>query len=130
MYPTLSAHAQLHGKFDFNATTFEPPGKIVIVHQKPTIRHSWAPLGKYGWYIDWSKEHYRCYNIYVPETRAVIQPDTVKFLLHNTKMPFISSTENANIAAIELIHALRNPAPAAPYAHIGDAQMQALEQLA
>ena len=45
-------------------------------------------------------------------------------------MPFRSSAENATIAATELIHALCNPAPAAPYAHIGDAQMQALDQLA
>ena len=45
-------------------------------------------------------------------------------------MPFRSSAENATIAATELIHALRNPAPAAPYAHIGDAQMQELDQLA
>ena len=45
-------------------------------------------------------------------------------------MPFRSSTENATIAAIELIHALRNPGPVAPYYHIGDVQVQALEQLA
>ena len=45
-------------------------------------------------------------------------------------MPFWSSAENATIAATELIHDLRNPAPAAPYAHIGNAQMQALDQLA
>ena len=36
--PTLSAHAQLHGQFDFNATPFEPPGTKVIVHQKPKTR--------------------------------------------------------------------------------------------
>ena len=36
--PTLSAHAQLHGQFDFNATPFAPPGKKVIVHQKPKTR--------------------------------------------------------------------------------------------
>ena len=35
--PTLSAHAQLHGLFDFNATTFAPPGTKVIVHKNPTI---------------------------------------------------------------------------------------------
>ena len=64
------------------------------------------------------------------ETRAVIQPDKVEFLLHNSKMLFLSSAENATIAATELIHALRNPETAAPYAHIGDAQMQALDQLA
>ena len=68
--------------------------------------------------------------MYVPETRVVIQPDTVEFLPHNSKMPFRSSAENATIAATELIHALRNPAPAAPYVHIGDAQMQVLDQLA
>ena len=128
--PTLSSHAQLHGLFDFNATPFAPPGTKVIVHQKPTIRKSWALRDKDGWYIDQAKEHYRCYNIYVPETRAVIHPDTVEFLLHNSKMPFRSSTENANKAGTELIHALHNPAPAAPYAHTGDAQMQVLYQLA
>ena len=64
------------------------------------------------------------------ETRVVIQLDTVEFFPHNSKMPFRSSTENATIAATELIHALRNPALAAPYAHIGDAQVQALEKLA
>ena len=45
-------------------------------------------------------------------------------------MPFRSLTENVTIAATELIHDLCNPAPAAPYSHIGDAQVQALEQLA
>ena len=66
----------------------------------------------------------------MPETRSVIHPDTVKFFLHNSKMPFRYLTKDATIAATELIHALRNPAPAATYAHIGDAQGQALEQLA
>ena len=60
----------------------------------------------------------------------MIQPDTVEFLPHSSKMTFPSSAENATIVATELIHALRNPAPAAPYAQIGDAQIQALDQLA
>ena len=97
--PTLSAHAQLHGLFYFNATPFAPPGTKVIVHQNPTIRQSWAPRGKYGWYIDRAKDHYLCYNIYVPEKRAAIQPETVEFLPHNSKIPFQSSAENATIAS-------------------------------
>ena len=36
--PTLSAHAQLHGLFDFNATPFAPTVTKLIVHLKPTIR--------------------------------------------------------------------------------------------
>ena len=127
---TFSAHAQLHGLFDFNETPFAPLGTKVIVDLKPTIRKSWAPRGQDGWYIDRAKDHYRRYNVHIPETRAVIQPDTVEFLLHNCKIPFRSSAENATIAATELIHALRNPAPATPYAHIGDVQLQALDQLA
>ena len=61
---------------------------------------------------------------------AVIQPDTVELLPHKSKIPFRSSAENATIATTELIHSLHKPAPAAPYAHIGDARMQALDQLA
>ena len=61
--------------------------------------------------------------------RLYIQTQS-SFFSHNSKMPFISLMENETIAAIELIHALRNPEPAAPYAHIGDAQVQELEQLA
>ena len=89
--PTLSAHAQLHGLFDFNATTFAPPVTEVIVNLKPTIRKSWAPRGQDGWYIDRAKDQERCYNIYIPETIAVIQPDTIEFLPQNCKMPFRSS---------------------------------------
>ena len=121
---TLSAHAQLHGQFDFNATLFAPSGTKVIVHQNPTMRQSWAPPGKDELYKDRAKDHYRCYNINVPETQEVIQPYTVDFLLHNSNIPLRSSTENTTIAATELIHALCNPAPAAPYAHIGDALYQ------
>ena len=114
----------------FDATPFAPPGTKVIIHLKPTIRKSWAPRGQYGWYIYRAKDHYRCYNIYIPETRALIQPEKVEFLPHNSKMPFRSLAENATIAATELIHDLCNPTPAAPYAHICYAQMQALDQLA
>ena len=96
--PTLSAHAKLHGLFDFNATLFAPPGRKVIVHLKPTIKKSWAPRGQDGWYINRAKDHYRSYNIYIPEKRAVIQPDTIEFLPHNCKMHFQSSDENATIA--------------------------------
>ena len=96
---TLSTHAQLHGLFDFNATHFAPPGTKVIVHLKPTIRKIWVPRGQDGWYIDRAKDNYRCYNIYIPETRALIQPEIVEFLPHNCNMPFRSSAENATITA-------------------------------
>jgi len=34
--PNLSAHAQLHGAFDFNSTPLAPPGTEVLIHEKPS----------------------------------------------------------------------------------------------
>ena len=41
--PKLSAYAQLEGTFDFTRTPLAPPGTRVIIHEKPTIRQTWAP---------------------------------------------------------------------------------------
>jgi len=68
--PKLSSYAQLHGNFDFNRTPLAPPGTKVVIHVKPDKRKSWDPHGNTGWYTGPAMEHYRCYNIYVPKTRA------------------------------------------------------------
>jgi hypothetical protein len=44
-------------------------------------------------------------------------------------MPHKSSKYLASIAELELSNALQNPAPAAPFIHIGTAQLEALCQL-
>jgi hypothetical protein len=44
-------------------------------------------------------------------------------------MPQESSKDLAAIAALELSNALQSPSPAAPFSHIGTAQLQALRQL-
>jgi hypothetical protein len=44
-------------------------------------------------------------------------------------MPATSSKDIASIAALQLSHALQNPSPAAPFSHIGTAQLQALRQI-
>jgi hypothetical protein len=46
------------------------------------------------------------------------------------RMPRMSSADNATIAAKELTNVLLNPAPAAPFATIGNDQLVALKQLA
>ena len=45
-------------------------------------------------------------------------------------MPFQSSAENAAFAATDIINSLQHPSRASPYDHIGDQQMEALQQLA
>jgi hypothetical protein len=49
--PKLSAHAQLHGLFDYNKTPLAPPGTKVIIHEKPDRRGSWSLHGLKGCYV-------------------------------------------------------------------------------
>lgn len=128
--PSLSAFTQLWGNFDFNRTPLAPPGTKVIAHEKPSVRNTWAPHGVDGWYIGPSREHYRCYHVYIPSTRGERDVDTIEFFPTQTKMPQLSSSDAAIAAAQDLVHALQNPAPAAPFTNIGDQQIAALKQLA
>jgi hypothetical protein len=75
-------------------------------------------------------EHYRCYSIYVTKTRSYRIADTVEFFPSKLKMPKLSSADAATHAAQDLIAALQNPSPAAPFHPMGDAQLTALRQLA
>ena len=56
--PNLSAHEQLHGIHDFNATPLAPPGTKCIAHEKSSQRGTWAPHGQHGWYVGAAPEHY------------------------------------------------------------------------
>jgi hypothetical protein len=55
--------------------------------------------------------------------------DTVELFPSKLSMPKTSSKDLASIAALELSRALQNPAPAAPFSHIGTEHLQALRQL-
>ena len=128
--PQLSAYAQLHGVFDYNRTPLAPPGTRIIAHEKPTQRASWAPHGQDGWYIGPAMEHYRCYKVYINKTRSERTVDTVEFFPTQFTMPRLSSADAAMRAANDLIAALRNPHPSAPFPHLGDQRLDALAQLA
>ncbi len=128
--PRLSAEAQLNGPFDFNRTPLAPPGTRVIVHSKPSVRRSWEPHGVDGWYVGQAPDHYRCYRVYIPSTRSERIADTVEFFPTKVTMPKTSSADRATFAALALVEALQHPAPAAPFASFGEAQIAALRQLA
>jgi hypothetical protein len=68
--------------------------------------------------------------VFVTSAAAERIAETVEFFPATSNMPRTSSADAATKAASNLIHALQNPAPAAPFAALGDRQQQALEQLA
>ena len=127
--PKLSAYAQIEGNFDFNRTPLAPPGTRVVAHEKPGQRDTWDAHGVDGWYVGPAMLHYRCWEIYIISTNADRICDTVAFFPKNVSMPHLSSTDAAMHAAKDLAHALLNPAPAAPFATLSTARLEAIKQL-
>jgi hypothetical protein len=106
-----------------------PPDTRIIVHENPDQRASWDTHGVDGYYLGPTLDNYRCYQVHITRTKGTCIVDTVEFFPSKLSMPETSSKDLASIASLELSHALQNPAPAAPFSHIGMAQLQALRQL-
>jgi hypothetical protein len=61
--PKLSASTQIDGQYDYNRAPMAPTGIIIISHETPNHRRTWAPHGQDGWYIGPALEHYICYTV-------------------------------------------------------------------
>ena len=126
---SLSAYHQLHGQYNYDATTMIPPGTKVVMHEKPKQRGSWDIHGEDGWYIGPALYHYRCYNCYCTITNSPRIVDTVEFSPIAVDIPHPSSVDVATQAALDLSQALRHPSPSTPFARYGDGQLRALQLL-
>ena len=77
--PRLLVYAQIFGTFDFNTTPIAPLGNKITTHENPMQCATWRKHGVAGWYIGPELEHYRCYKVFVTETRSEIFSDVVEF---------------------------------------------------
>jgi hypothetical protein len=107
--PNLSAATHIFGQYDFNRAPMAPSGTRIIAHETPGRRRTWAPHGQDGWYIEPALEHYRCYTVYITETRSNRIVETVEFFPNKFILPFPSSHDLATQAAADLAHALLHP---------------------
>jgi hypothetical protein len=96
-----------------------PPGTRFVAHEKKYQQASWDPHGDDGYYLGPELDHYRCYQVHITKTKGIWIVDTVEFFSSKTAMPQTSSKYITSIAAVELSNALQNPAPVAPFSHIG-----------
>jgi hypothetical protein len=63
----LSAWHGLHSTpFDFDSHPIHPPGQLVVAHDAPLTRASWAKHGTRGFYLSPAVHHYRCHNVFLP----------------------------------------------------------------
>ena len=88
----------------------------MLVHEKPSVRETWAPHAMEGWYLGPAVRHYRCYRVWVNETSAERIADTLVWFPTHVTMPTVSSTDAAKAAARDLITALLHPSAASPLA--------------
>jgi hypothetical protein len=100
------------------------------VHETSSVCRSWAPHGVDGWYIGAAPHHYRCWQVFIPQTAGERYSNTVEFFPATVPMPQLSSADAATQAIRDLLQALKNPHPATPFALLGDAQHSAIKQLA
>ena len=125
----LSVDAQLNGALELNRTPLAPPGTKVLVYKTPDQQHTWYPHGIDGWYLGSAMEHYRCYQVYIPATRAEHIAKTVQLYPASCAMPTTLSADAAIGSARALADALLHPTSAAPFAKFGNSQLRAIEDL-
>ena len=80
----------------------------MIAIESTQTRKTFAPHGMQAWYVCPKLEHYRCYKVYVPKTRAERIFDTVSFHPHLCKSPVLQPIEKEFIVANKLTSALKN----------------------
>ena len=112
--PRIYAEAQLNGPFYFNQMPVPPPGTKVVVHYKPSNWRTWDAHGLDDWYVSQTPGNYWCYSIYITNTQSEIIDDTVEFFPTHVNVPKTYSADHSTYAALEIVDALRNLAPAAP----------------
>jgi hypothetical protein len=127
--PSLSAYAQVHGAYDFNATPLGPPSTRVLAHEKPSNRKTWSPHALDGWYIGTAPELYRCYNVWMWDTRATCICDTLTWYPTQVSMPPSSTTDTIVECLRDIVEALQNPSPASALAPQTNTQSKALTNI-
>jgi hypothetical protein len=130
LHPQMSAYAHLHGPFDFNRTPLAPPGIKVLIHEKPTVRGTWAPHAVPGWYLGPAMHHYRCYRVWARTTRAERITDTLVWVPTTLRVPVPSPTDRLQLAALDLVAAItaQHP-PHGVQLHLSDSTREALRTL-
>ena len=68
--PHLLSYTYIFGESDYNCIPLAPPGRRVVINNRPKDRTSWAPCVELGWYIRPAMEHYIFHKSYIPKTRA------------------------------------------------------------
>jgi len=110
--------------------TLAPPGTRVLVHEKPSARDSWSPHGVDGWYIGPALELYRCFKVWIWDTRNERVCDTLEWFPSKVTLPLASSINLIIVAANNIVHALNHPPAGSPLAPLANSGVKTLRNIA
>ena len=85
----LLVYAYIYGQHNFNKMPLAPLGCKVLIHNKPATRKTCENHASKGYYMETSREHYRCYKIWMTKTRSIWVADTVFFKHQYITMPTV-----------------------------------------
>ena len=122
--PTVSAHAHLHGNFDYNRMPLSPLGCAVQLREDTDKWGSWVPHTVDGWYLGTPPEHYRSHIIYLKIMRSERVSETVFFKHKYLTNPTVSHADRV-IAAAKALYSAMGKAKRG----MSDSTMQALQSL-
>ena len=106
--PALSAWAQIFGHYDYNRTPIAPLGTHVLAHENASTRLSWGAHAQEGWYVGPATESYRCFTIWLDETRHTRIVERCTWFPAKIGIPVPTTADNLNDALLALKDALTN----------------------
>ena len=105
--PKISAHAYMHGQFNYDAMPLAPMGCAVQLYLKPHRRKTWGKHSVDGWYLGASDKHYRCHKVWNVETKAERVSDTVFFKHKYITQPTLTPEDVMIRAILNLRNAIQ-----------------------
>ena len=115
----------MYGQHNFIKMPLAPLGCAVLIHNKPTTRKTRENHASEGYYIKTSREHYRCYKIWMMKTRSIQVADTIFFKHQFITMSTVSKADTIVVVANKLTQVLREKTES----NIGVTEQQQLKQL-
>ena len=113
--PKHSTSACLNGSYDYNANPIAPLGTHIVMHQKPSQRATWAPVGIDGWHAGPNFECYHCCTCAKWCTNKVVHPNTMAWFPHQVPMSTSTSNEILSQAINDLAGALERHDPSTSF---------------
>jgi hypothetical protein len=99
--------------FSCDRTPLAPIGTEVMIHIKPTRRHTWGYPAICSWYSAPAMSHHYCIKV-VTKASAIRITDTFRFLRHSLPEPTIPNTDRIVKATRHLIRTIEGQPDATP----------------